>query len=126
MPKKNELKAIISCYETHTFFHDVIDGELGPATNLTEENIKTIFKSTIKNAKEKIIFMKFKSLIPENVLHFDVQNNSVIFYTKPTFKKLFFASPLKREPAFYKIPFLLWVYRNKSLITTAFNKKQKY
>lgn len=125
MSRKNELKGIIACYDSYTLFHHVKNGELGPATNLTQENIKTIFKATIKDAKEKIVFMKFKSLIPENVLHFDVQDNSIIFYTQPTFKKLYFASSLKIESAEYKIPFLLWVYKNKTLSVFALKRKPR-
>lgn len=123
MARQNNLKGIIACYDTYTFYHHVENGELGPATNLTHDNIKTIFKTTIKGAKEKIMFMKWKSLIPENVLHFDIMNNSIIFYTQPTFRKLFFSDSLAIKSANYKIPFLLWVYKNKSLSVFALKKK---
>ena len=123
MSRKNELKAIIAYYGQYTFYHAVENGELGPATNLTHESIKSIFKSTVKGVKEKIIFMKWKSFIPENVLHFDILNNSIIFYTKPTFKKLLFAKHTNIPSAEYKIPFLLWKYKNRQLDVYALKKK---
>lgn len=123
MSSKNQLNGIIACYDTYTLYHHVTDGQLGPATNLTHESIKLIFKSTIKQAKQKIIFMKWKSLIPENVLHFDANENSVIFYTQPMFKKLFFSEDLKIQSAHYKTPFLLWKYKNGKLSVFALKKK---
>lgn len=120
---KNELKGVITCYSNNTFFHHVKDGELGPATNLTDANIKTIFKSTLKG--KKIDFMKFKGIIPKNVLHFDSMDGSIIFYTEPMFKTLYFTKQLDIPSAEYKIPFLLWKYKNKSLSVFALKKTPK-
>lgn len=123
MPRTNHLKGIIACYEKHVFFHSIENGELGPATNLSMDSIRGLFKITMKDKKGS--FMKFKSLIPENVLTFDSFDGSIIFYTEPMYKPLIFAETLGIPSAYYKIPFLLWSYKNKLLSVYALKTKPK-
>lgn len=119
----NKLKGVIACYNDNAFFHHMKDGNLGPATNLSNESIRLIFKSTLKG--KKIQFMKFKNIIPRNVLHFDSMDGSILFYTEPSFKTLYFSKSLNIPSAEYKIPFLLWKYRNRCLSVFALKRAPK-
>lgn len=119
----NNLKAIITYYGNNAFFHHVNDGKVGPAMNLTDESIKLVFKSSLKGRKAE--FMKFKNIIPKNVLNFDPMDGSILFYTEPCMKTLYFSKSLDIPSGEYKVPFLLWKYSNKSLAVYALKRAPK-
>lgn len=124
MNNTNKLIGVIACYSNISLYHEMgNDGTLGPGTNLTMENIKKIFRFTAKERKSTL--MKFKGLIPENVLHFDAFDGSIVFYTKPSFRMIIFRNDLEIKNAYYKIPYLLWVYKNRRLSVFALKKKPK-
>lgn len=119
----NKLKGIIAVYDKNVFFHHVEHGQMGPATNLTMDSVKSIFRMSLKNKKDT--FMKFKGLIPENVLSYDSFDGSIIFYTKPCYKKMIFSKNIDIPAAYYKMPYLLWRYKNKHLSVYALKRKPK-
>lgn len=118
----NKLQGVISCYDEYTLFHNILpNGELGAGKNLTVENLKSIYKVLKMKDSE---FMKFKNIIPENVLWFDQFDESVIFYTQPQMKELLFkVRNHDIKNGLYKVPFLLWVYKNKRLKVYALKTK---
>lgn len=122
----SKLKGIISIYDTHTIFQkpNFETGKLGVPKNMTLASIRKIFKLDLEYGNNK--FMRFKDgIIPDNVVNFDAFKEEIIFYTKPDYRKLFFKTHLKIEDNFYKIPYLLWVYKNKNLKVFALKTKIK-
>lgn len=120
----NDLKAVIAVYDNFTLYHTYKNQKLGPGKNITIKNIKSIFKLSLYDNMESL--MSFNKFIPENVLNFDPVEGSVIFYTKPEMRNLIFSKDLnfnvKLEDQ-YKMPFLLWVYKNNILSVFALKRK---
>lgn len=117
----NNLKAVISIYDNISLFHEVVDGELGPATNLTMDNIKYMIRNAYK--KRKDVELKWKGIIPENVLSFDAYSDSVLFYTKPDYRTMHFKEG--NITGKWKQPFLLWRIKDRSLSVWAMKKKPR-
>ena len=120
----NRLKSVIAVYNDFTLFHKYENGVLGPGTNIRMRNIKSIFKHTMLEKNQS--FMSFKSIIPENILSFDPIDGNVMFYTKPEMQTLFFSKDLNldvKPTDKFKMPFLLWNYKNENLQIFALKRK---
>ena len=119
----SKLNGVIGCYTDFTLFHNVNkDGSLGPGTNLSINNLKKIYKALNFN---NVKFMAFEDIIPENVLWYDQFDEAVIFYTEPQMRNLYFTDGTKIPSGEYKMPYLLWVYKNQKLSVYALKKKPK-
>ena len=118
-----KLKGILTCYEKNAFYHKYEDGQLGPAENITLRVLNKFFK--LSKSDKKNSFMKFRGIIPENVLHFDIFDNSIMFYTRPQYRELFFERHLGIPTSKYRIPFLLWIYKGRNLKVFALKSKPK-
>lgn len=119
----NKLKAVIAIYDKFSFFHHVEDGELGPANNLTMDSIKHVFLRNLKRKSDMLI--GWKGIIPSNVLAFDQLSKSIMFYTEPGYRQMFFSKELDVPNAHYKQPFLLWKYEDGKVYVFALKTKPK-
>ncbi len=118
------LKAIIAIYDNISLFHHVEDNELGPATNLTMDSVKLLLRGISKKKIKTSI--SWKSIIPENVLQFNPEKRSVLFYTEPCFRKMHFR--IEKTNAFsgmWKQPFLLWKFEKETLSVWALKTKPR-
>lgn len=108
---KNKLKGVLSIYDNFAMYHDYDDlNGLGPAKNLTIDTMRLLVKSVIDLDKD-ISEMSFKNATFHNVISFDSILGDVIFWTEPEMRKLYFKNG-DIESGNYKVPYLLWKYRN--------------
>ena len=49
----NQLKSVIAVYDNFTLFHKYENGVLGPGTNITMRNIKSVFKHTMLEKNQR-------------------------------------------------------------------------
>ena len=120
----SRLNGVLAIYNNFVLHHEVKeDGELAPATNLTMDSMRLLLKGIV-TTEEAGINLKFKSIIPENVLYFDEFLGDIIYYTKPQFRKLVFKD--EELTGSYKLPFLLFVKkRSEPLKVFALKSKPK-
>jgi PRTRC genetic system protein B len=71
-------------------------------------------------------FLKPKGLLPSNVLHINpAENGSVIWYTKPQARKLYFTESLGLSPQELPLPALVWAADKTRLFIYALKGKSK-
>ena len=86
---------------------------------LTEREAKELVKAlTINTQKEKSQdFLKPKGILPTNILQINpnIENGSVIWYTKSMIRKFYFTENLEIPNEMAEVPAMLW-FANLSLI----------
>lgn len=107
----NKLSYIISVYENSVYFQKVEREKLSARKCLTKKSLIKMFH--FLNSDNDSFVHKFIGIIPKNVISFNSNTGDISFTTNEQIKKLLFSSNFKI--AEYKIPKLLWVYKNNSL-----------
>lgn len=108
------LQSIISVYSTKVLHHHVnASGSLSPGTFFDTDSLKNIFKFV--NSIEEFKVNNFSGLVPKNILKYNTDDGSLIFYTPAKMQKMIFTESIGIETGDYKIPYLLWIYTDRSL-----------
>ena len=86
---------------------------------LTEREAETLAKALIvKTQKEKNQdFLKPKGILPTNILQINpnIENGSVIWYTKSMIRKFYFTENLEIPNGMAEVPAMLWLANKRSL-----------
>ena len=86
---------------------------------LTEREAETLAKALIvKTQKEKNQdFLKPKGILPTNILQINpnIENGSVIWYTKSMIRKFYFTENLEIPNGMAEVPAMLWFANKRSL-----------
>ena len=96
---------------------------------LTEREAETLAKALIvKTQKEKNQdFLKPKGILPTNILQINpnIENGSVIWYTKSMIRKFYFTENLEIPNGMAEVPAMLWFANKRSLKIFALSSNQR-
>ncbi|TRW23666.1 PRTRC system protein B [Flavobacterium zepuense] len=93
---------------------------------LTVREAQCLSKALDTREQSGKAFLRPEGILPPNVLHLDPsQNGSVVWYTKPQRRKLYFADSLGLDNGTIALPALVWKANKKQLQIFALNIKTK-
>jgi PRTRC genetic system protein B len=93
---------------------------------LTVKEAQGLSKALDTRTEAAKAFLKPKGLLPSNVLHINpAKNGSVVWYTKPQTRKLYFTESLGMASKELPLPALVWVADKRRLFIYALNSKGK-
>ena len=96
---------------------------------LTEREAETLAKALIvKTQKEKNQdFLKPKGILPTNILQINpnIENGSVIWYTKSMIRKFYFTENLEIPNGMAEVPAMLWLANKRSLKIFALSSNRR-
>jgi PRTRC genetic system protein B len=96
---------------------------------LTEREAETLAKALIvKTQKEKNQdFLKPKGILPTNILQINpnIENGSVIWYTKSMIRKFYFTENLEIPNGMAEVPAMLWFANKRSLKIFALSSNRR-
>lgn len=125
--KQIEPQEVIVTYSGHETFYmelaSVIDGRIGPFRPMGAEEMHKMGGLLMEESTKLNI-----GAIPRNLIYMDYNTGkySLVWYTKPGFKKMFFKPDLHiPNGATYPVPGLFWKYHYGTVSLFAFKKLDK-
>lgn len=84
-----------------------------------------LLSDQLKTKTDNVQYLRFGSLIPDNVLFIDQIKGKVVWYSKPQKRNLLFAPSLGIPSGMAQVPALLWVADRKTISVFALAKGTK-
>lgn len=120
--ERKKLLGVISVYEGFVMYHPALKTKLGAGRFLNAKSLKKIFN--FLEGKREFISYSFSEFIPENVLNYNSENGSLLFWTAPQRRNMLFSGDFIKSTD-YNLPALLWRYDGKSLSVFALKGSKK-
>src|SRR5690606_20538744 len=118
-----QVKSIIAVYESHCLIREVNENGISSPSLLSDQSLKEIYK--FLNEDDILPEYTFKECIPNNVVRYNAETGSIVWFTEPTNQYLYFSTSLGIKDGSYPVPYLLWKYSDNTISVWALKEEPK-
>lgn len=117
----DNLKFILAFYRNTVVYYDVIDNNLSPAQNISNQNLNSL-KKLLKSKTSKSL-MNFSGVFPKNLVYYNQSKSVVSWVTSPIKKHIFYKDEASHFTGFYNLPYLFWTIKQNELYVFSIMEK---